>query len=135
MIPFDLIRAEVLDELQVVTLERIAALGLTDLERGDVRRCIELALQTWPEKTQQAIAEHVGCTRQYVTRVQNEFATSCELPPPATRTGKDGLKAPSPALEQLARKGLVALDGRGWRWSLTEYARRSLGAASVARAA
>ena len=75
MIPFDLIRAEALDEVQVATLERIAALGLTNL------------------------------------------------------------KAPSPALEQLARKGLVALDGRGWRWSLTPHARRSLEATSVARAA
>ena len=38
-------------------------------------------------------------------------------------------------LEQDAQRALVALDGRGWRWSLTAHARRSLGAASVSRAA
>ena len=46
-------------------------------------------------------------------------------------TGLTNLRRPSQALEQLARKGLVALDRRGWRWTLTLHARHSLEAAQA----
>jgi ParB-like chromosome segregation protein Spo0J len=65
------------------------------MTRGDVRRAVELALKTWPDKTQQAVADQVGCSRPYVTRIQEELVTSNKLDPPTTRTGADGRKRPT----------------------------------------
>ena len=31
------------------------------MKRGDVKRAVELAVKTWPNKSQQEIAEQVGC--------------------------------------------------------------------------
>ncbi len=64
--------------------------------RGDVRHAVELALRTWPRKTQQAIAEQVGCNDGYVCRIKAQLLTSKELPDaPATVTGKDGKVYPT----------------------------------------
>ena len=63
--------------------------------RGDVRHAVELALRTWPEKTQQAIADQVGCHLSYVARIKGEFSTSRKLDAPATVTGKDGKVYPT----------------------------------------
>jgi hypothetical protein len=62
---------------------------------GDKHAAISLALRTFPGKTQQAIADHVGCSRQYVDKVQDELATSCKLTPPPSRVGKDGKVRPT----------------------------------------
>ncbi len=60
------------------------------MNSADKRRAIELALVKFPDKTQEAIAEHVGCCFQYVSKVQNELSTSGKLNVPKTRKGKDG---------------------------------------------
>lgn len=61
--------------------------------KGDVKHAVELALRTWPEKTQQAIAEQVGCGQQRVSEIRRQFTESGELP--TTVTGKDGKTYPT----------------------------------------
>ena len=56
---------------------------------------VELALRTWPEKTQQAIAEQVGCHKSHVCRIKDQLLTTQQLDPPATVTGKDGKTYPT----------------------------------------
>lgn len=63
--------------------------------RGDIRHAIELALRTWPERTQVAIAEQIGCTQAYVSMIKDQFITTYEPTPPATVTGKDGKTYPT----------------------------------------
>ena len=65
------------------------------LERGDVRKAVEVALREWPNKSQQEIAEQVGCNVAYVNRIKQELFTSKKLTLPATRTGKDGKSYPT----------------------------------------
>ncbi len=62
---------------------------------GDKRRAIEIALQRFPEKTQQAIAEQVGCSQRHVGSIQAEFRSSSKLTIPTTRTGTDGKSYPT----------------------------------------
>lgn len=64
--------------------------------KGDVKHAVELALRTWPEKTQQAIADQVGCGQQFVSTVKREFTHMRELTEtPATVTGRDGKTYPT----------------------------------------
>lgn len=56
---------------------------------ADKQRAIELAFNKFPEKTQQQIAEQVGCSQQYVAKIQNQLTTSCKLKLPAVRRGQD----------------------------------------------
>ena len=65
------------------------------MTRGDIRHAVEVALNTWPDKTQQEIAEQVGCNRSYLVRIQDELVTSNKLTLPPTRTGKDGKQYPT----------------------------------------
>lgn len=65
------------------------------MTRGDLKHAVEIALQSWPERSQREISDQVGCTQQYVGKVQNELTTSCKLELPATRTGKDGKVRPT----------------------------------------
>jgi len=65
------------------------------MTRGDIRHAVEVALKTWPDKTQQEIAEQVGCNRSYLVRIQDELVTSNKLTLPPTRTGKDGKQYPT----------------------------------------
>lgn len=62
---------------------------------GDLRKAVALALQTWPDKTQQAIADHVGCSQQHVAKIQKELTSSCKLEIPETRVGADGKERPT----------------------------------------
>lgn len=49
------------------------------------------ALRPCPEKTQQAIADQVGCAQSFVAKTKSQFITSDKQPDaPATVTGKDG---------------------------------------------
>ena len=41
----------------------------------------------FPQKTQQQIAEHVGCAQSYVKKVQSELITSDKLILPQSRKG------------------------------------------------
>lgn len=64
--------------------------------KGDVKHAVELALRTWPEKTQQAIAEQVGCSQGYIAKVKGQFIPMNNLTEaPATVTGKDGKTYPT----------------------------------------
>lgn len=63
------------------------------LERGDVRKAVEVALREWPNKSQQEIAEQVGCTKQYVGQLKAEISKQVYLPP--TRTDSMGRTRPT----------------------------------------
>ena len=52
---------------------------LTKLEPGDKRNAILIALHEFPEKSQQEIAEQVGCSQQYVAKVKDN-TTGCNIP-------------------------------------------------------
>lgn len=62
---------------------------------GDKRKSIEIALNKFPDKTQEQIASHVGCVQQYVQKVKSELTTSGKLAAPANVKGKDGKTYPS----------------------------------------
>jgi hypothetical protein len=49
-----------------------------------------LALAKFPDKTQEQVANHVGCDRAYVSKVASELVNSHKLKLPTTRKGKDG---------------------------------------------
>lgn len=40
------------------------------MTRADKRHAVELALKTWPDRSQTQIARQVGCSQQYVSRVR-----------------------------------------------------------------
>ena len=86
------------------------------LERGDIRRAVEVALREWPNKSQREIAEQVGCNVAYVNRIKQELFTSKKLTLPATRTGKDGKSYPTTYATRTTRTATSAtfnpvLDG------------------------
>lgn len=59
--------------------------------KGDIKHAVELALRTWPGKTQREIAAQVGCDQAHVSRLKEQFMSSHKLPDaPATVTGRDG---------------------------------------------
>ena len=64
--------------------------------RGDVRHAVELALRTWPKKTQREIAAQVGCSLGSVATIKGQLFSREQLPDaPATVTGKDGKVYPT----------------------------------------
>ena len=63
------------------------------MKRGDVKRAVELAVKTWPNKSQREIAEQVGCTKQYVGQLKAEISKQVYLPP--TRTDSMGRTRPT----------------------------------------
>lgn len=65
------------------------------MTRGDTRHAVEVALKTWPDKTQQEIAEQVGCGQATVHRIKEELIHVNKLTLPDTRTGKDGKQYPT----------------------------------------
>ena len=62
------------------------------MEPGDKRNAILIALREFPEKSQQEIAEQVGCSQQYVAKVKDN-TTGCNIPP--TRTDSLGRTRPT----------------------------------------
>lgn len=86
------------------------------LERGDVKKAVEVALREWPNKVLSEIAEQVGCAVAFVGKVQVELSTSGKLTLPATRTGKDGKDRPTTYATRTTRTATSAtfnpvLDG------------------------
>jgi ParB-like chromosome segregation protein Spo0J len=65
------------------------------LTAGDLKKAIILALTDFPDKTQQAIADQVGCAQSYVTRIKSELITSDKLEMPDRIVGKDGKSRPA----------------------------------------
>lgn len=70
------------------------------MSRGDIRNAIEIALKMWPEKTQQEIADQIGCSQNYVSEIQNQFIASAKLIVPPARVGKDGKIYPATKKKQ-----------------------------------
>ena len=60
---------------------------------ADKRRCVELALNEFPNMTQGQIADLVGCSREWVNRVSPKDVNSSQ--PARTVTGADGKQYPS----------------------------------------
>lgn len=59
----------------------------------DKRHAIVLALQAWPDRSQNQIAEQVGCSQRYVSMIRDEVRTTSNLP--SHVTGKDGKRYPA----------------------------------------
>lgn len=64
------------------------------LERGDIRRAVEVALREWPNKSQQEIAEQVGCAVSLVNGVKKNGNFTSEIIPP-TRIDSMGRTRPT----------------------------------------
>lgn len=60
---------------------------------ADKKHAIELALKTWPDRSQNQIAEQIGCSQQHVQQIKVQVTSTCNLP--ATVTGKDGKTYPA----------------------------------------
>ncbi len=60
---------------------------------ADKRRCVELALNEFPNMTQGQIADLVGCSREWVNRVSPKDVNSSQ--PARTVTGTDGKQYPA----------------------------------------
>jgi hypothetical protein len=65
------------------------------MSRGDVKHAVELALRTWPDKTQSEIALQVGCVQSFVHKVKEDVITSDNVSLPETRTDSIGRKQPT----------------------------------------
>ena len=60
------------------------------LSPGDKKRAVQLALTTWPEKSQRQIAQQIGCSQQYVGIVRQEMKDL-----PDRTVGRDGKSYPA----------------------------------------
>lgn len=73
------------------------------MEPGDKRNAILIALREFPEKSQQEIAEQVGCSHVYVGKVKKDNVTSYNIPPTRTdslgRTRPTSYAKPQPPIE------------------------------------
>ncbi len=65
------------------------------MKRGDVKRAVELAVKTWPNKSQQEIANQIGCSQGTVSKAMAELIPRNKLVIPATRIGADGKSRPT----------------------------------------
>lgn len=63
------------------------------MSAADKKHAIVLALRAWPGRSQTQIAEQVGCTVPYVTRIRQQVFTSEDLPDRVI--GKDGKSYPA----------------------------------------
>ncbi len=70
---------------------------------ADKRRAIEIALTKFPERTQEQLSNHVGCSQQYISMVQRELTRTGELKLPASRRGRDGKFRPTQAGKKRGR--------------------------------
>ena len=61
----------------------------------DKRHAIELAIKTWPDRSQNEIAAQIGCSQRYVSTIRGEVRTTSNLPDRVT--GKDGKSYPASA--------------------------------------
>lgn len=59
--------------------------------KGDTLNAIKMAMEVMPKMSQVSIAQHVGCSQQWVAQV----TSTCNLPRPEKVTGKDGKEYPA----------------------------------------
>lgn len=84
------------------------------LERGDVKKAVEVALREWPNKSQQEIAEQIGCGQGTVAKVKADIIPRNIIPP--TRTDSMGRTRPTTYATRTTRTATSAtfnpmLDG------------------------
>ncbi len=77
---------------------------------GDKRHAIVLALQMWPERSQNEIAEQIGCSQRHVSTVRAEVRTTSNLPDRVT--GKDGKSYPASRPSRQPAPGPAPAEGR-----------------------
>ena len=65
------------------------------MNRGDIKRAVEVALMEFPDQTQRVIADHIGCSQGLITRYKKELITCNKLNIPDKRTGADGKERPT----------------------------------------
>lgn len=65
------------------------------MTRGDIRHAVEVALKTWPDKTQQEIACQVGCVQSYVARIKESLIITSDIEIPPVRTNTRGQERPT----------------------------------------
>ena len=75
------------------------------LSYGDLKYCVEKALQLFPGKTPGAIAKDLGCHRSYVYRIEKELSTSRQLTGEETRVGADNKKR---SVKRKAKQPIIA---------------------------
>ena len=78
------------------------------LSRGDKRRAVELALTTWPDKSQRQIATQIGCSQQYVGSIRQERKDL-----PERTIGSDGKSYPAQRNAPASADGGDANDDGG----------------------
>ena len=79
------------------TEEEALMIAMTDnrenalpMSNGDYKFCIERIRERHPDRTSGVIADILGCSRQYVDKIDTQLATSCNVGIPEKRRGKDG---------------------------------------------
>ena len=82
------------------------------LKSVDKRHAVEMAYRAWPDSSQRRIAQQVGCTQPYVSRIRSQVITSCHLPSrvvgtdgrsyPAARESLESSSSPVPDLDRPA---------------------------------
>lgn len=65
------------------------------LSTADKRHAILLALEAFPEKSQNQIAEQIGCSQRYVSTVREQMQVRTGSHLPDYVTGKDGKSYPA----------------------------------------
>lgn len=74
------------------------------LQRGDIKRAVEMALSIFLDKSQQEIADHVGCSKQYVSKVKEDVSTSGHVSFPETRKDSLGREQPTTKTRSTPKK-------------------------------
>jgi hypothetical protein len=65
------------------------------MSKGDVRAAVEKALRTWPDKSQQQIADQIGCSQYLVCKVKEDIISKNNTEIPQTRTDAMGRTRPT----------------------------------------
>lgn len=63
------------------------------LSEADKTHALRLAFQSWPDRSARSIAEQVGCSSTYASRIRDEVRTS--LQPVSRVVGSDGVSYPA----------------------------------------
>jgi hypothetical protein len=75
---------------------------------ADKRHAILMALTAWPEKSQRAIAEQIGCSDVYISQVKKTHVRSTSHLPDRV-LGKDGKSYPAVQLSKVGQPRIEAL--------------------------
>ena len=90
------------------------------MKRGDIRRAVEIALREWPNKSQQEIAEQVGCTHRHVGNIKAEIMEL--VPLPKTRIDSMGRTRPTSYAKRKSRLPTTPPPGPHHRAGVSRFA-------------